>query len=118
MDEWERLPLFATQERLDRRVLRAQAAMRRTHDAWRLAASLDVLGLGVMPDLRPRLAACDARITLVAGADDGRFVECAGEMAAQLPRATVAIVPRRGHNVPLEAPGAVADRIEEGIDDE
>jgi 2-succinyl-6-hydroxy-2,4-cyclohexadiene-1-carboxylate synthase len=67
-----------------------------------------VLGLGNMPPLGSRLAALPARLTLVAGAEDARFVAEAERIARLAPQARCCFVAGAGHNVALEAPAELA----------
>lgn len=114
VDVWERLPLFASQHALPRRVLAAQRRWRLAHDPARLAWALEALGPGAMPDYWPRLASIGHRVQLVAGELDRRFRDIAARAVALLPRGSLAVVPGVGHNVVLEAPGAVVRLLEAG----
>jgi len=107
--EWEKLPLFASQDDLPPQTLAEQREMRVRHDAEGLARALEVLGLGGMPDLAPALAAVSTPVTLVAGEADEKFVLSARMMSERLPAATVQIVPGCGHNVVLERPQVVVE---------
>lgn len=104
LDAWEAQPLFATQARtpLDRRVVRR--ARRRGLDPEQLARSLEVMGLGEMPDYRPKVDA--ARVALIAGADDGKYVAIARALPAPL-----TVIPGSGHDPTLEAPALLAAAI-------
>lgn len=105
---WETRPLFASQADLPSGVLRDQAALRRRHHPEGLAAALERLGLGVMPDWRPHLGGVSVPVTVVAGERDGRFLALAREMAALLPRARLVELAGVGHNPLVEDPAAVA----------
>lgn len=109
---WEALPLWATQTALPARRLDRQRAIRRSHDPRGLARSLRVAGLGRMPDYGDRLGAVEARVRLVVGTRDARFLGLADGMAERLPRATVTRVPGAGHNVVLERPREIAGLIQ------
>lgn len=111
VDEWERLPLWATQQRLPADVLEAQRAARLSHDPRGLQASLRVTGLAEMPDLRPRLGDVRLPVTLIVGAEDAKFRALAEETAALLPDARVVVVPDAGHNLLLERPDVVSSEI-------
>jgi 2-succinyl-6-hydroxy-2,4-cyclohexadiene-1-carboxylate synthase len=112
---WEGLPLFASQRALPPARTAAQRACRRRHHPLGLKRSLEVLGLGEMPDLWPALSEVRVPVRLVAGELDGKFTELAHAMAAELPEASVTIVPRVGHNVVLEAPEAIAGMLREQL---
>ncbi len=111
MREWERLPLFRSQSRLQEDVLREQALLRRSHDPEQLAAGLELLGLSAMPNHWPALERMERPVDLMAGSRDAKFVAMARRAAARLPQGTCRVVDGAGHNVTLEAPAAVAGRL-------
>lgn len=108
VDAWEREPLFATQSRVDAGVRARHRAMRLTHQPEALAQSLRVMGLGRMPPQGPALTNLEVPVDLVVGAEDVRFRGIALRMAEELPRCRIHVVPHTGHDVPLEAPAALA----------
>lgn len=110
--QWEQAPIFASQRTLPRATLRRQAALRSGHTPHGLAYSLRHVGLAEMPDYWPLLAGLDVPVHLVVGALDERFRVIAQRMSVQLPRSTLTVVPGTGHNVPLEAPRAVAEILD------
>lgn len=106
--KWSALPLFASQRRLEADVLEKQRAIRLGHDAAELAGAMRALSLGAMPDYRPALPAVACRVELIVGGLDTKFESLARRMAEILPDASVHVVEGAGHNVPLEAPAALA----------
>jgi len=110
--EWEALPLWRTQTGLPRERLTRQREIRSGHDPEGLAAAVETLGLGRMPGLTERLAAAGARVTLVVGSRDGKFVPLVRELAGVLRGAVLQTVPGAGHNVVVEAPDALARLVE------
>ena len=104
VDEWEALPLFASQRALPPSVLARQRAIRLAHDAHGLSRSLAVAGLGRMPDLRPMLEETRVRIHMVTGVLDEKFTT----LATELRPTGHTVVVGAGHNVLLERPDAVA----------
>jgi 2-succinyl-6-hydroxy-2,4-cyclohexadiene-1-carboxylate synthase len=50
--------------------------------------------------------------TVLAGAEDPKFVALGERLAAALPDATLVVVPRAGHGLPRETPDAVVTAIE------
>lgn len=114
VDEWEKLPLWASQERLPAAVRKAQRETRLLHDPKGLQASLRATGLAEMPDLRTRLPELRVPVTLMAGEQDAKFLALAREAAALLPNARVITVPDAGHNLLLERPEAVAHVLGRG----
>jgi 2-succinyl-6-hydroxy-2,4-cyclohexadiene-1-carboxylate synthase len=115
LEHWENLPLFRTQAHLPDAVLRSQAELRRQNTANGLAHSLRTCGLGQMPNYLESLSSVDLPVHLVAGALDQRFVELAQQMALSLSQSSIHIVADCGHNVPLEAPAALARLIEASL---
>ena len=108
LSAWQAMPLFESQRALPSAVLDAQHQLRQTHTAAGLAYSLRHTGLGVMPDYVPRLVEIRARLHLVVGEHDAKFRLIAEQMRRVVPKAELAVVPGVGHNVPLEAPTALA----------
>jgi len=111
LNKWEAQPMFASQRTLPPGQQAALRAVRRSHDPEGLARSLEVLGLAAMPDYWPRLAEIRAPVRLVVGERDGKFRMLAEEALRQLANARLHIVPGVGHNVPLEAPEAMASLL-------
>lgn len=117
---WERLPLFETQQRLPAQVRQAHRRRRAAHDPLGLARAMRVLGLGRMPPWSEGLRSAPVPLGLVVGEHDGKFRAVARELGAQLLQAG-AVPPRvhvaegAGHDVPLEAPRALAAVLEAGI---
>lgn len=111
-EAWEAQPLFASQARVPPERLAARRARRRALDPEQLARSLEVMGLAEMPDLRRAAAeaAEAARISLIAGADDPKYVAIARAIAASA-RAPLAVIPACGHDPTLEQPAATAGAI-------
>lgn len=105
---WEGLPLFESQLGLPKDALDAQREIRLGHDAEGLARALEVLGLAEMSDYRDALARTEARVLLMAGARDSKFSALALDLSGGHPFIESALVAGAGHNVVLEAPGAVA----------
>lgn len=95
VDEWARLPLFASQPR---DVADAARADRMRNTAEGLAASLRGMGTGVMEPLWDRLPAA----TWVAGEFDAKFRGIAERVS------TPVVIPGAGHAAHLEQPHAVA----------
>lgn len=114
LDEWEALPLFATQARLPAALLRAQRELRASHDPAGLAAAFRRLGLAHMPDLRAALRETTTPVRLVTGALDPRFTALAGA-AARPPAVLHDVVADAGHNLLLEAPAALARLLKETL---
>jgi 2-succinyl-6-hydroxy-2,4-cyclohexadiene-1-carboxylate synthase len=104
VDRWQALPLFASQKRLPQDVRQAHREGRLRNRSRGLANSLRGMGTGVQPSLWPRLGELALPVLLVAGELDDKFVAIAQEMAAELSRVRLEIVPDAGHTVHLERP--------------
>ncbi len=109
--EWERLPLVSGIARRSDRVQARLGRIRRRNRAAGLAASLRDAGAGAMAPVWEQLAAVACPALIIAGADDPRYRAHAERLAAVLPRAELAILPRCGHAVPAERPMALAERL-------
>jgi 2-succinyl-6-hydroxy-2,4-cyclohexadiene-1-carboxylate synthase len=108
VEQWEKLPIFATQEAVSPAAAARQRRVRLRHDPDALAAAMRGLGLAEMPNYWPELPRIDAPVRLVAGERDEKFRALAERMAGLLPHAEITIVPGAGHNVVLERPEDVA----------
>ena len=108
---WDRQESLAPARPLEPAAREARAASRREHDAEGLARALVQLGLGAMPDFRPRLGGIRQPVTLVVGASDAKFLALSREMVSSMARARLVVVPEAGHNVILEQPGALAEAL-------
>ncbi len=64
------------------------------------------MGTGSQPSLWGELAELEVQALAVAGELDGKYAGIAARMASLSPNMQAVIVPRAGHNVRLEAPGA------------
>ena len=104
-DRWGAQALFATQSP---QVATAARADRLSNEPVHLAAALRGIGTGVMAPLWERLGELAMPVTVLAGELDPKYVALGRRLVAALPDATLEIVPRAGHALPLEAPAAVA----------
>ncbi len=111
LDAWERVPVLDTGDRVGAPELARRRATRASNSAAGLASAMDVLGLGAMPNLWPRLADITVPALLMAGELDPKFRAIAERMAASMPRSRVEIVAGAGHDLVLEAPRRVAAGI-------
>ncbi len=104
IDYWEHIPRFASQSRLPQEILAEQKAQRLANRAEGLSGSLRGAGTGVMPNLRPQLAALKIPMLLITGELDEKYTAIAKEIALQAPNAQTAVCRRAGHAVHLEEP--------------
>ncbi len=107
LERWLDQRLFETLPR--------EAAMlddrRRGNTVHRLAHQLRELGQGVQEPLWDRLGELSMPVLVVAGGYDRVYAETARRMGAAIPGATVEIVARAGHAVPLEASDELAHQL-------
>ncbi|MFB1505546.1 MAG: alpha/beta fold hydrolase [Thiocapsa sp. C3-sup] len=104
VDDWESQPLFATQAVLPTAVLERQRRRRLRQRPAGLAASLELHGLGRMPDFWGPLTAFPGELTWIVGASDARFLEIAREVVRRRPATRLHVLPGVGHNPLLECP--------------
>lgn len=107
-DEWGSGPLFAAQSA---EVAAAARGDRLRNDAPGLAASLRGAGTGRMGSLWGALGALTMPVLVLTGERDEKFTAIGGRLAAALPDAEHVVVPGAGHQLPLEAPTAVAAEL-------
>ena len=111
VDQWEKLPLFASQQSLPADTQQALHAQRLHNCAVGLANSLRGVGVGVQPALHARLPALNIPVLLIAGELDKKFCALARQMAQALPQSQLHIVPGAGHAVHLERPREFDDLV-------
>lgn len=111
VDEWERLPLWASQARLPEEVRRSLRRQRLANRPLGLANSLRGMGTGVQPSLWPHLGELTCPVLLVVGAEDAKFVAINRRMARLIPQARLVVVPQAGHTVHLEQPAAFVEHL-------
>ncbi len=104
VEQWEALPLFASQRALPAAVQAHLRELRLRSRPHGLANSLRGMGTGVQPSLWSQLPTLTMPTLLLAGALDTKFCTIAQQMGQQLPNATLAIVPDAGHTLHLEQP--------------
>jgi 2-succinyl-6-hydroxy-2,4-cyclohexadiene-1-carboxylate synthase len=104
-DRWAAQPLFAGTPAAAARVWREDLLR---NDPRALAAALRGVGTGAMAPLWSRLPELTMPATVLAGADDPKFVALGERLAAALANAELQVVPDAGHGLPREAPAAVA----------
>lgn len=102
--EWERLPLWESQQALDPATRSRQREIRLSHSTAGLVASLRATGTGAQPSYWEHLPRLTTPALLVAGELDAKFRHTAEEMHARLPCSTLAVVTGAGHAVHLEQP--------------
>jgi 2-succinyl-6-hydroxy-2,4-cyclohexadiene-1-carboxylate synthase len=112
---WEQEPLWDSQRTLPEPVRSGRRRERLAHTAGGLAQSLESVGLGQMPDLRPALSRVTCSVELLVGALDSRFVALAGELCSLMPHAKRIVSEGAGHDLVLERPHLCSARLSQGM---
>ena len=115
VDEWERVPLFASQLALPAEARAAVRAMRLAQRAHGLANSLRGMGAGAQAPLHDRLPSIAVPTLLLAGSLDEKYVAIGRDMARTLPDATMRVIEGAGHAAHLERPEAFARLVQEHL---
>lgn len=101
VDEWEQLPLWASQAPHIRQALRLQ---RLNNHPIGLANSLRGMGTGAQAYVGARLSSLTMPVLYLTGALDDKFTSIASQMTRHTPQGTHVIIAGAGHAVHLEAP--------------
>jgi 2-succinyl-6-hydroxy-2,4-cyclohexadiene-1-carboxylate synthase len=104
IDEWEALPLFASQQRLSPERRAAQRQIRLSQSPAGLANSLRGMGTGAQPSLWDRLGELTMPVLLIAGEHDAKFEAITEAMAGAIENAERCIIEDAGHTTHLEQP--------------
>jgi 2-succinyl-6-hydroxy-2,4-cyclohexadiene-1-carboxylate synthase len=112
VERWQAQPLFATQKALPPGVQEEQHRWRTSHrHPWGLEASLVAAGQGAMEPLWAALGDLCLPLLYVAGEEDARYREVGKRVALRVVGARWETIPGCGHNVTLEAPSILAERL-------
>ena len=117
VDQWERLPLWASQKTLSSETRSQLREQRLANDPRGLANSLRGAGAGAEPSMLHRVGEIGIPTLLVAGALDMKYTALARLLEARLPDARLALVPDVGHAVHLERPAVLADLVASFLDE-
>lgn len=111
VDAWEKLPLFASQARLDPAILEEQRRVREDHEAEGIATAVAALSPGNMPSMWSDVGLLSVPVGYLAGSMDSKYVAIGRELVAEHANVDLEIVDGAGHNLLLEAPERVASAI-------
>ena len=112
VDSWEKIPLFASQRRnLSAAAWEKQRSQRLKNNPTGLANSLRGMGTGSQPQFWSRLEELDLPTLLLTGELDRKFTVIAGQMAAKLSYYQMSVLANAGHNILIETPHPVCDRV-------
>lgn len=101
---WAKVPLIATQNRIQAPFYDDMQARRSRNDAHGLALSARWTGTGRMEPMWDRLDEIRIPTWVVAGADDPKYVEIGGRIARAISGAKLSVIDGAGHAAHLERP--------------
>lgn len=102
LKEWQSMPLFETQQRVDTSLLKAQHRERLQQKPDEAADSLLKYGTGVQGSYWEELDKLSNEVCLIVGSEDKKFVRIAESMSESFKNAKLNIVEDCGHNIHLE----------------
>lgn len=111
VNEWESLPLFATQLKLEPEVRAAVRSGRIANRAVGLANSLRGKGTGAQESVHDRLGSVRIPVLIIAGELDDKFSKIGREMKGALPDATMQLIEGAGHAAHIERPQNFGDVV-------
>jgi 2-succinyl-6-hydroxy-2,4-cyclohexadiene-1-carboxylate synthase len=106
IQEWIRQPLFAKSKFSNEEI---QDRSRNTPAS--LATSLRKCGTGQQDSLWSQLQEINIPVLLICGARDEKFTEIAQRMNQAIPRSTLRVLDKAGHNAHLDQPEAFAQAV-------
>ena len=106
IQEWIRQPLFAKSKFSNEEI---QDRSRNTPTS--LATSLRKCGTGQQESLWSQLQEINIPVLLICGARDEKFTEIAQRMNQAIPRSTLRVLDKAGHNAHLDQPEAFAQAV-------
>lgn len=109
--EWERLPMWSSQQHLPAETREEQRQIRLRNRAVGLAGSLRGMGAGAQDSLWERLPDISMPVLVIAGALDTKYVDLAQRMSAAMPAAELELIADVGHAVHLERPDFFAKQV-------
>jgi len=110
VEDWEKLPVFASQATLPPETRASRRSERLAHDPASIAWALRTLSLGRMP-CHDDLSVIAPEVHLVTGALDEKFTAVNRALVRTSKRATHHVIENAGHDIALEAPQALAALI-------
>lgn len=116
VEEWERLPLWVSQQRLPETVRQRLRAQRLRNTPSGLATSLRGMGTGAQPSYWDDLPRLSIPTLLITGELDAKFTAIAQAMCARCPAMIHRITADAGHAPHLERPAEFVKQVVEFID--
>ena len=115
VEEWENIPLFATQKKLPIDLQQAIREERLSQSTVGLANSLRGMGTGAQNSLWSSLGAVTMPVLLITGELDEKFCKIAEEMQALLRNAQHVTAKEVGHAIHVENPEQFATIVKDAI---
>lgn len=107
VDRWEEMPIFTSQKKnLTADQFAEQRKIRLEHSAASIAHSIRLLGAGSWP--RPELESIEAKVDIIVGEQDQKYVDLWKANIHRLKKGRLHIAPRSAHNVLLERPDVIS----------
>jgi 2-succinyl-6-hydroxy-2,4-cyclohexadiene-1-carboxylate synthase len=116
MDQWESIPLLATQSAISEPGRSRMQDARRSHTALGLASSLREMGTGTMPSLWDQVAGINLPVLLVTGSEDPKFDAIAKRLLRLIPKTRHVVIDGAGHCAHLEQPEAFSTALSTFLD--
>ncbi len=109
--QWQQLPIIATQQRIDLAIQMKMKVNRLTQSIEGLVNSMTHFGTGTMSDCWEALPSLNMPILLMVGEEDAKYRGIANQMIDRLPEGTVdcVVISGAGHCVHLEQISESAD---------
>jgi 2-succinyl-6-hydroxy-2,4-cyclohexadiene-1-carboxylate synthase len=104
VDQWESIPLFASQRTLPTQLRRKQRDLRLAQSPIGLANSLRGMGAGAMEPVADRIGEIRMPVLYLAGELDQKYCQIGQTMVCQIPNAEYVEISGAGHTIHLERP--------------
>ncbi len=115
VEEWERLPLWESQQSLPEEVRQRQRVQRLANTPHGLAASLRSMGTGTQSSFWDLLPTLPPATLLITGAMDTKFCQIAAEMCARNTRFKHHTIAAAGHTPHLEQPDVLHEIVQASL---
>ncbi|MBI3170600.1 MAG: 2-succinyl-6-hydroxy-2,4-cyclohexadiene-1-carboxylate synthase [Chloroflexi bacterium] len=103
VDEWYKMPLFASLNKHPEKLSTIKEAASRNDPQW-MAKVIRELSPGLQTPLWDSLPTLSFPVLLIAGGEDKKYVQVTQKMTERIPNSRSVIVPDAGHNVHAEQP--------------
>lgn len=104
VNNWEKLPLFATQTQLTIKQKTFMHQQRLLHNVKNVANSLRMMGTGYQPNYWPQLKQINVETVVIVGANDDKFMKIGARIQKNILNSQIVVIKDAGHNVHFEKP--------------